>query len=164
MGGTVDLSDNFLTGRIPTEVGQMTSLRTALNLSSNRLSGTIPTELEQLVNLQLLQLHRNALTGTIPSSFGELSQLRILQLEYNNLVGEVADPVCYALVTNKIYNGIFPTTLFADCSGEVDCECCQYCCSLIGGCKCQYANTDKDYLCRYGDVIDPNTRMGFDFG
>ena len=159
LGGSLDLSDNRLSGRIPTELGQLSMLRTVLNLSSNQLSGPIPIELDQLVKLGNLQLQKNLLTGSIPPSFYKLTELQLLQLEYNNLAGDVAASVCDALVTNKVEKGIIPTTLITDCLIEVDCECCQYCCAEIGGCECQFANTDKDFLCRYGDVLGPEARI-----
>ncbi|KAI8836948.1 hypothetical protein BJ741DRAFT_173817 [Chytriomyces cf. hyalinus JEL632] len=84
----VDLWRNQLTGPIPTELGQLTSLR-ALVLSSNNLTGTIPTELGQLTSLTLLDLQFSQLTGTIPTELGQLTSLRALVLSSNNLTGTI---------------------------------------------------------------------------
>ena len=59
------LDDNALTGPIPTQVGQLTSLEW-LDLDDNALSGPIPTEVGQLTSLNGLYLNDNALTGSIP--------------------------------------------------------------------------------------------------
>ena len=63
-----------MTGTIPTDLGDLTSL-TELDLYSNQLTGQIPTELGNLSNLTGLDLSGNQLTGTIPSSFTSLTGL-----------------------------------------------------------------------------------------
>jgi hypothetical protein len=49
--GHLELGNNALSGSIPSELGQIQSLRTELDLSHNQLSGRLPTELGLLVNL-----------------------------------------------------------------------------------------------------------------
>eukprot|EP00536_Pseudo-nitzschia_multiseries_P006446 jgi/Psemu1/304126/fgenesh1_kg.136_\ len=156
--GTLDLSNNLLEGTIPTDLGQLSLILTVLDLSSNQLSGPIPAELDRLVSLGNLQLQNNLLTGTLPPSFFKLSHLQFLQFENNNLTGDVPKSVCDALVTNKIQNNYSPTYLIADCVFKVTCECCQYCCSE-NGCECQFGNTGKEFLCKYGDVLSSGFRM-----
>jgi len=156
--GSLDLSNNLLEGTIPTYLGQLSQMLTVLDLSSNQLSGPIPTELDRLVSLGNLQLQNNMLTGTVPSSFFKLSHLQFLQLENNNLTGEVSKSVCDSLVTRKLQNNFSPTYLIADCVFKVTCECCQYCCSE-DGCECQFGNTGRDLLCKYGDILSPGFRM-----
>ena len=58
-----------------------------LRLSENRLSGRIPTELGRLVNLQELALHSNELSGLIPPELGSLASLERLFLGGNQLSG-----------------------------------------------------------------------------
>ena len=82
------LSENELTGRIPPELGQLTNL-THLSLNSNQLSGRIPQELGQLSNLQRLRLYENQLTGSIPPELGQLSSLNLLNLSDNELTGSI---------------------------------------------------------------------------
>ena len=94
LGGThgrvteLDLSDNQLTGVIPTELGSLANLR-GLDLSDNQLTGVIPTELGSLANLRSLELRDNQLTGEIPPELGGLSNLTGLWLYRNELTGEI---------------------------------------------------------------------------
>lgn len=61
----------------------------SIHLSNNRLSGTIPSTIGQLTFLQELYLGRNQLIGTIPATIDQLSDLRILELDNNRLSGQV---------------------------------------------------------------------------
>ena len=61
------LSNNFLSGEIPPELGSLSNL-TALSLDTNAFSGEIPPELGSLSNLIDLSLGNNELSGCVPSS------------------------------------------------------------------------------------------------
>ncbi len=61
----LDLPASGLTGRIPAELGELTSLRRIV-LSDNSLTGAIPRELGELERLVELRLEGNALTGAVP--------------------------------------------------------------------------------------------------
>lgn len=90
------LSYRGLTGAIPKELGQLTSLM-YIQLHNNKLTGPIPKELGQLSNLILLQLHNNELTGSIPKELGQLTNLTRLHLQNNQLSGcfdENLMPLC----------------------------------------------------------------------
>jgi Leucine-rich repeat (LRR) protein len=65
------LSNNRLSGTIPTSIGMLTNLN-VLNLAENHLNGTIPTEIGLLTEVQVLGLFSNQLTGTVPSSLASL--------------------------------------------------------------------------------------------
>ena len=82
------LRSNNLTGTIPTELGQLSSL-TQLWLSENQLSGSIPAELGNLTSLTWLWLSKNQLSGTIPTELGQLSSLTQLWLDDNRLTGSI---------------------------------------------------------------------------
>ena len=98
----LDLRHNNLSGKIPQELGTLTSLK-ILNLRFHQLTGTIPPELGNLSNLEFLDLTSTLLTvdfngnvlpesgleGEIPSEFGRLSNLRELDLNHNRLIGEI---------------------------------------------------------------------------
>ncbi|MDE2943912.1 MAG: M66 family metalloprotease [Gemmatimonadota bacterium] len=108
------LGFNDLSGRIPPDIGRLTSLRqlviiynpglegsivppelaqlanlTWLSLNGNDLSGPIPRELGKMSNLQLLGLTQNRLTGSIPPELGDLPRLGQLYLSQNGLTGEI---------------------------------------------------------------------------
>ena len=82
------LWENQLTGPIPPELGQLTKLY-SLNLGHNQLTGSLPTELGQLTGLEDLSFAVNQLTGPIPRQFGRLTRLISLQLQYNSLTGSI---------------------------------------------------------------------------
>jgi len=84
----LNLSYNNLTGPIPSELGQLTSLE-LLRLDSNPLTGAIPPELGNLRNLKVLYLFFTQLTGTIPAEIGNLSALEQLWLQRIPLEGPV---------------------------------------------------------------------------
>ena len=101
----INLSQNNLVGNLPTELGNLSNLRTLsfsnsvritppststpIGNNANKLSGTIPTELGNLSNLQFLSLNGNKLSGTIPTELGNLSNLQFLSLVGNNLNGKI---------------------------------------------------------------------------
>ena len=82
----IDITGNALTGTIPSELGQLTSL-TNMDLSYNSLTGTIPSELDQLTALTYMNLYSNSLNGTIPSELGQLTALTSMILNNNSLTG-----------------------------------------------------------------------------
>ena len=84
----VELPKNRLTGILPPELGNLSSLK-GLDLSDNRLSGEIPGELGNLRRLQILHLGGNGLTGEIPPELGNLARLEKLSLAANLLDGEI---------------------------------------------------------------------------
>jgi len=59
---SLDLSDNWLSSTIPTNIGSVTSL-TELLLSFNFMFGTIPVEIGQLTNLVTLDISDNSFVG-----------------------------------------------------------------------------------------------------
>jgi hypothetical protein len=84
----LNLSEQGLTGSIPSELGSLSEL-TVLWLFSNELMGSIPTQLGNLSKLTRLYLNSNRLTGSIPSELGNLSELTRLTLSNNQLDGTI---------------------------------------------------------------------------
>ncbi|XWS54918.1 hypothetical protein CRYUN_Cryun10bG0130600 [Craigia yunnanensis] len=84
----LDLRSCSVTGVIPLSIGNLTNL-TSLYLSDNRLTGQIPSNLGQLLSLLVLDLSKNLLTGSIPSSFFSLRNLTSLDISSNNLRGSI---------------------------------------------------------------------------
>ncbi|PKI31323.1 hypothetical protein CRG98_048286 [Punica granatum] len=83
-----DLSDNRLSGEIPSGLADLVKLGT-LNLSMNGLVGEIPSSIGNLDVLETLDLSRNRLSGPIPPGMTSLTKLNHLDLSYNNLSGKI---------------------------------------------------------------------------
>ncbi|KAG5247473.1 protein NSP-INTERACTING KINASE [Salix suchowensis] len=62
---TLDLSDNFFTGKIPSSLGYLRSLE-YMRLNNNSLYGEFPLSLANMTQLVLLDLSFNNLTGRLP--------------------------------------------------------------------------------------------------
>jgi len=84
----IGLSNNQLSGRIPSEVFRLTALK-SLNLSQNQFMGTIPNEIGNMKQLESLDLSNNTLSGEIPQTMSSLSFLEVLNLSFNNLKGQI---------------------------------------------------------------------------
>ena len=84
----IDLEEAELSGSLPAELGELTSL-SYLILYSKELSGLIPPELGQLANLDYLSLGNNNLSGPTPLELGKLENLGILWLGGNSLSGPI---------------------------------------------------------------------------
>jgi hypothetical protein len=82
------LEDGLISGEIPSEFGNLVELQ-VLDLNFNSISGSIPDELYGLVKLQQLDLNDNRLEGTISTRIGLLSQLAFFQVHGNNMTGTI---------------------------------------------------------------------------
>ncbi len=112
----LDLSENDLSGAIPSELGHLAFLE-ALYLSENQLSGSIPSAISVLANLIELDLWTNELTGPIPPELGRLANLETLQLGKNELNGTIPPELGnlthlegLGLFSNKL-TGVIPAEL-----------------------------------------------------
>ena len=81
---TLVLDSPYLTGDIPSALGQLVNLERLV--LGNGLTGPIPPELGRLVNLKELRLG-NGLTGPIPSELGELDKLRFVDIHGTRFSG-----------------------------------------------------------------------------
>ncbi|KAK4487012.1 hypothetical protein RD792_006327 [Penstemon davidsonii] len=89
-----------------------------LFLSFNELTGNIPVEIWNLSSLQLVYLGRNSFTGELPSTIFNISSLLDIDLVDNGISGNIPDVICtqsaklqrLVLDTNRI-NGNIPSSL-----------------------------------------------------
>ncbi|KAI3766877.1 hypothetical protein L2E82_16954 [Cichorium intybus] len=86
----LDLSENALTGKIPTAISNCKNL-TVLNLWGNFFSGNIPGELALIPNLRQLFLGNNTFAGEIPEALVGLQKLEFLDLSRNNFGGDIQE-------------------------------------------------------------------------
>ncbi|HEY8935920.1 MAG TPA: hypothetical protein VIM65_11895, partial [Cyclobacteriaceae bacterium] len=108
---SLGLSQNNLTGKIPSSISKLKSLKvidvhtnnitkvpssvmtmtwlTGLNVSGNHLSGAIPDAIGNLTQLTDLRLNTNSYSGAIPSAIGKLVNLKNLMLQSNQLTGAI---------------------------------------------------------------------------
>ncbi|CAM8889156.1 unnamed protein product [Rhodiola kirilowii] len=84
----LDLHQNYLTGSLPSEVGNLKNLG-VLSLSDNKFSGEIPAQLGECSGLEFLDMAGNYLEGSIPSSLSKLKALQFLDVSRNNLSGRI---------------------------------------------------------------------------
>ncbi|CAA0824275.1 disease resistance family protein / LRR family protein [Striga hermonthica] len=87
---SIDLSNNTLSGDIPSEIASLVELR-SLNLSRNNLTGSIPDNIGNMKQLESLDFSMNLLSGEIPSSITTMSFLNSLNLSYNHLTGRIPE-------------------------------------------------------------------------
>ena len=98
------LEERRVSGSVPSELGALSTVLD-LNLRLNVLSGTMPAELWQLTSLtNNLQLWENRISGTISSEASRLSQLKGLYLEVNSLSGTI--PTQLALLSASLTHNL----------------------------------------------------------
>lgn len=109
----ISLPNNNLSGSIPPEIGNLTSL-IGINLSMNQIQGPIPAEIGKLSELQYLSLPRNRLVGAIPDEITELTNLITLNLSENQLNGalpsslKVMTKLKFLEIQKNMMDGAFP--------------------------------------------------------
>src|SRR6478672_1372648 len=88
----IDLSNNNLTGELPKEIGNLTSLQ-SLNLFRNNISGNLPASIGNLKFLKTMNLAFNKLTGPIPAAVGNMVGLQSLELYMNRISGTLPSEI-----------------------------------------------------------------------
>ncbi|KAG6621625.1 hypothetical protein I3842_Q015200 [Carya illinoinensis] len=86
----LDLSCNKLTGGIPVELEQLSSIH-SLNLPHNQLRDSISDKFSSLASIESLDLSHNSLSGEITSILIDLNFMGTFNVAYNNLSGKVPD-------------------------------------------------------------------------
>ena len=113
---SLDLSHNFLSGPIPSEVSQLKNINNLI-LTGNQLSGEIPDGIGECTVLQGLWLDNNLFEGTIPQSLSNIKGLIALHLSRNKLSGTIPNAMGTMYGLQELYlahnnlSGRIPTLL-----------------------------------------------------
>ncbi|KAF7817107.1 putative inactive leucine-rich repeat receptor-like protein kinase [Senna tora] len=105
---TLDLSNNIFSGKIPPQLGLLSSL-IYLDVGGNVLEGEIPSSITNITTLQYLTLASNQLVGEIPGDIGVLNNLKWIYLGYNNLSGQIPKSIGELVWLNHldlVYNNL----------------------------------------------------------
>jgi Leucine-rich repeat (LRR) protein len=86
----LDLSENNLTGHIPSNIDILKKLE-YIGLYYNNLTGVIPPTLGNISTLDVVDLSMNQLSGSIPDDVWKISNITQLFLQQNNLSGGILD-------------------------------------------------------------------------
>ncbi|KAK4486975.1 hypothetical protein RD792_006290 [Penstemon davidsonii] len=114
-----DVSSCRISGEIPNEIGNMSSL-ISLGLANNELTGMIPWTLEQLRNLQRFEINDNKLSGSIPQSFCNLKNMYYANLVSNRIFGQLPSCIGNLISLRELYlaynafNSYIPSTLWSN--------------------------------------------------
>ncbi|CAI0544546.1 unnamed protein product [Linum tenue] len=117
----MNLGRNRLYGPIPAALSNLSSLVdlnnvVSIDLSSNLLSGSIPDEIRNCTSLERLAMARNIFSGSIPGSLGEIKGLEVLDLSYNQLSG-IIPPEILSLQALQTFNISFNNLEVNPCRG-----------------------------------------------
>ncbi|CAM0908966.1 unnamed protein product [Alopecurus aequalis] len=108
------LSDNQLTGSIPSSISKLTSL-SAMSLNENHLDGELPDAFDPLIGLVNFDISSNNFTGVLPPSMKSLSSLTTLRIQDNQLSGTLDPlqdlPLKDLNVANNLFSGPVPPKL-----------------------------------------------------
>lgn len=91
-----NLAGKGLSGSLPSDSSIWAPLQTTLlllELSNNALTGQVPSALDQLTALQTLELHDNQFSGSLPDLAG-LTQMTVVNFASNQLTGGACLHAC----------------------------------------------------------------------
>lgn len=99
--GELNLSNNLLSGRLPSSISNFSSLQILL-LGGNQFSGPIPPSIGELRQVLKLDISRNSLSGVIPSEIGNCFHLTYLDMSQNNLSGSIPNEISNIHILNYL--------------------------------------------------------------
>ncbi|KAL3520465.1 hypothetical protein ACH5RR_018614 [Cinchona calisaya] len=95
----LNLSNNLLSGPLPTSIGKFSGLKILL-LTGNQLTGNIPAEIGMLGSMLKLDMSRNNFSGNIPPEIGKCLSLTYLDLSQNQLSGPIPVQIAQIHILN----------------------------------------------------------------
>lgn len=107
---TLSLVSLGISGPLPPKITRFSFSLQSLNLSSNFISGKIPKEISSLKSLRSLVLANNEFNGSVPDLRG-LSNLQELNLDGNKLGPDVVTSLASNLITVSLKNNSFGSNL-----------------------------------------------------
>jgi len=99
---------------------------------STGFNGTIASEIGNMKALVSFIAEKNSFEGELPVEFGSLTELEVVYFRFNDITGE--SPFCDADIPNlarQEYMSIEMDCLEENGVSEVNCQCCNVCCSDI---------------------------------
>ncbi|WOG97907.1 hypothetical protein DCAR_0417248 [Daucus carota subsp. sativus] len=123
----LDLSSNAFTGTIPTGFCSKSSSFSLekLLLANNYLKGRIPSEIGNCKNLKTIDLSFNSLIGSVPSEIWTLPYIADIVMWGNGLTGEIPEGICIdggnlqtLILNNNFISGSIPQS-FVKCTNLI---------------------------------------------
>ncbi|KAG2268612.1 hypothetical protein Bca52824_063167 [Brassica carinata] len=116
--GVIILRNNNLSGFLPDIFTNATKLR-SLDVSRNQLSGKLPKSLIHCTSMEYLNLKGNKFKDTFPSWFGSLGSLSVLFLGSNAFYGPVSSHLGFPSLrvidlSNNSFSGTLPQDYFVN--------------------------------------------------
>ncbi|KAM7471663.1 hypothetical protein LguiA_009846 [Lonicera macranthoides] len=111
---TLDISDNKLSGHLPSFIGEFPDLR-VISVRGNDFSGFIPNKLCQLATISLMDLSNNSFSGSLPHCFHNITFFA--KTEASVPVGRFPpkfSPYIYALFVDDSYTNIILGNIKSD--------------------------------------------------
>uniref|UniRef100_K3Z3Q7 Leucine-rich repeat-containing N-terminal plant-type domain-containing protein n=1 Tax=Setaria italica TaxID=4555 RepID=K3Z3Q7_SETIT len=116
---TLDLSNNNLTGSIPTWILENEATLLYLNLANNLLVGSLDLIWKQQPNIRLINISMNHFVGQLPANISSVfPSLEVLDTSYNNISGDLPPSLCkiqnltFVDLSNNKLTGEVPACLF----------------------------------------------------
>ena len=145
-------------GTLPTQIGLLNSSTLSLLFVAeiDGLTGTVPTELAQLTSLAELYLHNTSLTSTIPVELGErLTNLDFVTISETKLTGSIPDDLCSKVKDMEYFCLLSQAWSYDICSftAPVDFNCSQR--SMCGCASCNpcSGNSTGDRGTTFNDLL-----------
>ncbi|KAL3507175.1 hypothetical protein ACH5RR_032557 [Cinchona calisaya] len=113
----LDLSNNELSGQLPSKSLQKLNALSFLSLSNNLLDGDFPQWINKMSSLEYLDFSGNSLQGSLPMSIGEMNALKFLGLSNNRVTGNIPSSMAWCTSLSVIqlrgnaFNGIITAGL-----------------------------------------------------